>query len=110
MAEALRQLGRERAWVVHGTTESGKGMDDISTNGVTIVADLANGRITSAVMDMRWLGIPESALADLAGGEAQSNAADSRRHSFRRIERRRSAISRSSMRPRASSWPIASAT
>ena len=36
MAEALRQLGRERAWVVHGTTESGKGMDDISTNGVTI--------------------------------------------------------------------------
>ena len=75
MAEALRQLGRERAWVVHGTTESGKGMDDISTNGVTIVADLANGRISSAVMDMRWLGVPESALADLAGGEAQSNAA-----------------------------------
>ncbi len=75
MAEVLRQLGRERALVVHGTTTSGKGMDDISTNGVTIVADLANGRISSAVMDMRWLGVPESALADLAGGEAQSNAA-----------------------------------
>jgi anthranilate phosphoribosyltransferase len=75
MAEALRQLGRERAMVVHGTTKDGGGMDDISTNGVTIVADLANGRISSAVMDTRWLGIPESSLADLRGGEAQSNAA-----------------------------------
>jgi anthranilate phosphoribosyltransferase len=74
MAEALRQLGCERAMVVHGTTKDGSGMDDISTNGVTVVADLANGRISSAVMDMRWLGVPESALADLAGGEAQSNA------------------------------------
>lgn len=75
MAEALRQLGRERALVVHGTTKDGRGMDDISTNGVTIVADLSNGRVSSAVMDTRWLGVEESSLADLAGGGAQSNAA-----------------------------------
>jgi anthranilate phosphoribosyltransferase len=75
MAEALRQLGRERAWVVHGATEDGKGMDDISTNGVTVVADLASGKITSAVMDARWLGIEESALADLLGAEVEGNAA-----------------------------------
>jgi len=75
MAEALRQLGRERAWVVHGSTEDGKGMDDISTNGITTVADLANGKISSAVIDTRWLNIKESSLADLVGGEAEGNAA-----------------------------------
>jgi anthranilate phosphoribosyltransferase len=75
MADALRQLGRERAWVVHGSTEDGKGMDDISTNGVTAVADLANGKISSAVLDTRWLGVKESSLDDLIGGEAESNAA-----------------------------------
>jgi anthranilate phosphoribosyltransferase len=75
MAEALRQLGRERAWVVHGTTDDGKGMDDISTSGVTIVADLAHGRITSAVMDTRWLGIRQSSPADLLGGDGEKCAA-----------------------------------
>src|SRR3954452_511242 len=29
-AETLRRLGRERAWVVHGVTDTGEGMDDIS--------------------------------------------------------------------------------
>jgi anthranilate phosphoribosyltransferase len=75
IAEALRQLGRDRAWVVHGSTEDGKGMDDVSTNGVTTVTDLAGGKISSAVMDTRWLGIPESSLSDLLGGEAENNAA-----------------------------------
>jgi anthranilate phosphoribosyltransferase len=74
MAEALRQLGRERVWVVHGTTEDGRGMDDISTNGVTTVADLANGKISSAVLDTRWLGIRQSSVADLLGGEPEDNA------------------------------------
>ena len=75
MAEALRQLGRERAWVVHGATDDGKGMDDISTNGITTVADLANGKISSAVIDTRWLNVKESSLADLIGGEVEGNAA-----------------------------------
>ncbi len=74
MAEALRQLGRERAWVVHGTTEDGKGMDDISTNGATTVADLANGKISSAVIDTRWLNVKKSSLDELMGGEVESNA------------------------------------
>jgi anthranilate phosphoribosyltransferase len=75
MAEALRQLGRDRAWVVHGSTEDGKGMDDISTNGVTTVADLANGKISSAVLDTRWLGVKESLLNELIGDDAEGNAA-----------------------------------
>ena len=74
-AEVLRQLGRERAWVVHGATEDGSGIDDVSTNGVTTVADLANGKISSAVLDPRWLGIPHSSLEHLRGGAAENNAA-----------------------------------
>jgi anthranilate phosphoribosyltransferase len=75
MAEALRQLGRERAWVVHGTTEDGRGMDDVSTNGVTTVADLDNGKISSAVLDTRWLGVKESSLDELIGDGVEGNAA-----------------------------------
>jgi anthranilate phosphoribosyltransferase len=75
MAEALQRLGRDRAWVVHGSTEDGKGMDDISTNGATTVADLANGKISSALLDTRWLGVKESSLDDLIGGQPDNNAA-----------------------------------
>jgi anthranilate phosphoribosyltransferase len=73
-ADVLRQLGRERAWVVHGSTEEGRGMDDISNCGATTLAELANGRATSAVIDCRWLGIPGAVLADLRGGDAAENA------------------------------------
>ena len=73
-AEVLRQLGRERAWIVHGRTENGGGMDDISTNGATALAELADGRVNSAVLDCRWLGVPEGNLAELRGGDATENA------------------------------------
>lgn len=73
-AEVLRRLGRERAWVVHGTTE-GNGMDDISTSGATILAELLHGKVISGVIDARWLNIATSALDDLRGGDAARNAA-----------------------------------
>ena len=74
-ADVLRQLGRERAWVVHGLTDGGRGMDDISNCGATTLAELANGKATSAVIDCRWLGIPGATLADLGGGgDAAENA------------------------------------
>lgn len=73
-AEVLRQLGRERAWIVHGTAENGAGMDDISTGGATTLAELNEGRVTSGVLDSRWLGIESSALADLRGGNVTENA------------------------------------
>ncbi len=73
-AEVLRQLGRERAWVVHGSVGNDAGMDDISTNGVTTLSELNEGRVSSAVIDCRWLGIPEARLEDLRGGNAAENA------------------------------------
>lgn len=73
-AEALRRLGRERAWVVHGVTERGEGMDDISTSGVTTFAELANKKVTTGLIDPRWLNIPTAPLEELLGGDAAENA------------------------------------
>jgi anthranilate phosphoribosyltransferase len=74
-ADVLRRLGRERAWVVHGRLESGEGIDDISTSGATTLAELLNGKIISGVIDTRWLGIPQSDVKELCGGDPGENAA-----------------------------------
>ncbi|MBA2622365.1 MAG: anthranilate phosphoribosyltransferase [Chthoniobacterales bacterium] len=73
-AEVLRQLKRERAWVVHGSAENGAGMDNISTGGATTLAELNEGRVTSAVLDCRWLGITAGSLAEVRGATAAENA------------------------------------
>jgi anthranilate phosphoribosyltransferase len=73
-AEALRRLGRERAWVVHGVTDTGEGMDDISISGVTTFAELSNRKVTTGLIDPRWLNIPAAPLDELLGGDAAENA------------------------------------
>ena len=75
LAEVLRQLGRERAWVVHGLAEEDVGMDEISICGPTTIAELRDGKITSAVLDAHWLGIARSTPAELRGGGREENAA-----------------------------------
>jgi anthranilate phosphoribosyltransferase len=71
----LGQLGRARAWVVHGLAEDGVGIDDISISGATTIAELADNKITSAVLDVNWLGIPRAGIAELHGGDARESAA-----------------------------------
>ncbi len=73
-AEVLRQLERKRAWIVHGLAENGAGMDDISTSGVTTFAELNEGKVSSALIDCRWLGIGSGTLDELRGGNANANA------------------------------------
>jgi anthranilate phosphoribosyltransferase len=74
-AEVLAQMGRVRAWIVHGLGEDGVGIDDISISGATTIAELAEDKITSAVLDVSWLGIPRAGVADLQGGDARESAA-----------------------------------
>ena len=74
-ADVLRRLNRTHAWVVCGLTETGETMDDISTSGPTTLGELVEGRITSAVIDTQWLGVPTSRLEDIRGGDAAENAA-----------------------------------
>src|SRR5438105_7302744 len=74
-AEVLRELRHERAWIVHGLGDNEAGIDDISVSGATTVADLADDKITSAILDVSWLGIPRAPVVELQGGDARENAA-----------------------------------
>ena len=70
-AEALLQLGSERALVVRGA----EGMDELSVCGPTRVvhADPARG-VTESEVKPEALGIARRELAELAGGDAKANA------------------------------------
>lgn len=73
------ELGRTRAWAVHGRVEpdgeSRGGLDEMSTLGVTEVCAVARGRIETLQLDSADHGISRPALAELAGGDAAHNAA-----------------------------------
>ena len=70
MAAVLGRLGAERAWVVHGS-----GIDELTTAGVTNVAEFKDGRVTSFEVDPEEVGLTRVALDDLKGGEPAHNAA-----------------------------------
>ena len=74
LAEALRALGAERAWVVHGA-----GLDELSTTGETSVAELRDGQVRLFTVTPEAVGLPRAALADLTGGSPAENAAALRR-------------------------------
>jgi anthranilate phosphoribosyltransferase len=70
IAEVLARLGCERAWVVHGSD----GMDELTTTGPSVVAELNEGRITEHRIDPEALGLPRAQPSDLVGGDAAANA------------------------------------
>lgn len=70
MAEALRDLGCERAWVMVGDD----GMDEITTTTTTQIAELNDGRITRFVIDPSAYGITLASEEDLQGGDPDFNA------------------------------------
>jgi anthranilate phosphoribosyltransferase len=74
-AEILSRLGRKVAWAVHGTTETGAGMDEISNLGPSTVW-AANGpdRLKSTI-EPSSLGLAPATVTDLEGGDAIANAA-----------------------------------
>jgi len=75
-AEILAQLGRTRAWVVHGTTSDGAAMDELSTLGPTLICKLqSNGSTERETLFPEELGMDPAELSDLRGGEASENAA-----------------------------------
>ncbi|HCY56758.1 MAG TPA: anthranilate phosphoribosyltransferase, partial [Oceanicaulis sp.] len=72
MAEALRDLGAERAWIVHGED----GLDEITTTGATHIASLeADGSVREFTVTPEDAGLPRARLDDLKGGEPQENGA-----------------------------------
>lgn len=71
MAEALKNLGCEAAWVVHGSD----GLDELTTTGPTHVAALENGAIREFEVSPTDVGIAIADPADLKGGDPEANAA-----------------------------------
>ena len=70
IADVLRALGSERAWVVHGHD----GLDELSTTGPTTVASLENCKITTFEVTPEDAGLMRVSLADLKGGDSARNA------------------------------------
>ncbi len=71
MAETLRDLGSEKAWLVHGSD----GTDEITICGSTAVAALAEGQITSLEIHPEDAGLPVHPFKDILGGTPEDNAA-----------------------------------
>lgn len=70
VAEALGQLGLERALVVHGQD----GMDEITTTTKTWATSLENGKVTEIEIAPEEVGVKRATLAELKGGDALHNA------------------------------------
>lgn len=71
MAEVLRDLGSEKAWVVHGAD----GQDEISISGKTLVTELSHGAIDSFEIAPEDAGVNRHPLSAIRGGDAAFNAA-----------------------------------
>ena len=69
VAETLKALGTEHAWVVHGD-----GYDEITTTGETQVAELIGGEIRSFTLTPEAVGLARHTKDELRGGNAAYNA------------------------------------
>jgi anthranilate phosphoribosyltransferase len=69
-ASAMAALGRASAWAVHG-----RGMDELSLTGPSMVHALHNGLIDERTVDPAEYGLATCTIEDLRGGDRQENAA-----------------------------------
>ncbi len=77
VGEALRRLGAENAWVVHGRD----GMDEITTTATTKVANVDRDGVRIEEYDARELGVEKASLEDLQQADTLEAAANL----FRRV-------------------------
>lgn len=69
LAHVLRNLGAEKAWVVHGD-----GLDEMTTTGKTLVASLENGEVKTFEITPESVGLAQADMAWLRGGDGVANA------------------------------------
>ena len=70
MAETLKRLGSERAYVVSGID----GLDEIGPSGLTFVSSLCDGAVRTSLLDAAALYGESYPLAEIGGGDAEENA------------------------------------
>ena len=71
VAEVLKELGLERALVVHGED----GLDEITTTGNSYVSELKNGKVIDYIVNPKDFNIKLAEAADIEGDTAVENAA-----------------------------------
>ncbi|MFD1912312.1 anthranilate phosphoribosyltransferase [Halodurantibacterium flavum] len=71
MAETLRALGSEVAWLVHG----GDGTDELAISATSQVVALSGGEITEFTVHPEEAGLPLHPFEDILGGTPAENAA-----------------------------------
>ncbi|KAB0573028.1 anthranilate phosphoribosyltransferase [Brucella pituitosa] len=69
LAQVLKELGSETAWVVYGD-----GLDEMTTAGTTKIAALENGTIRTFEIEPEDVGLRRVDMSELKGGEAEVNA------------------------------------
>lgn len=71
VAEALLELGAAHAMVVHGLD----GLDELSTLGPTLVAEVHDGEVMEYTVAPEDFGLPRCLVGDLAGADPARSAA-----------------------------------
>ena len=83
LAQVLKNLGTERAWIVHGSD----GLDEITTSGPTSVASLEDGKIKTFEISPDEFGLRKvragSAARRRCGGECASRSERAQGHRVR---------------------------
>src|SRR5688572_2278344 len=70
LATVLKELGSERAWVVHADD----GLDELSTLGTTRVSELQGGEVRTWHVDPKDLGLAYARLSDLQVDSVEESA------------------------------------
>ncbi len=70
LAEALREMGSTRVWLLHGAD----GLDEATTTGVTHVVALEDGAIRGFDIAPEDAGLPRATAQELVGGDPAHNA------------------------------------
>ncbi|MGI9483683.1 MAG: anthranilate phosphoribosyltransferase [Hyphomicrobiales bacterium] len=71
LAHVMKNLGAEAVWVTHGEG----GLDEITSTGITWVAELKDGKVSTFEITPEDAGLTRSPLEDLKGGDPEYNAA-----------------------------------
>jgi anthranilate phosphoribosyltransferase len=71
LAEALSELGLRRALVVYGRD----GLDEITITGPSKIAEVRNGTVRVYEVTPEEFGLKRAPIEEIAGGDAQQNAA-----------------------------------
>ena len=72
MAEVLKELGSEKAWLVHGSD----GTDEISIAGVSWIVELNLGKISEFEINPEDAGLPVHSFESIIGGTPKYNAVE----------------------------------